>query len=126
MFVDGELPRSNLCAQCGSVTPNVIHCSVECERPHTKGRGFLATVLLGLALTYWAFGALNREYRNTEVYGEELLVDAPLALCNKCIADLRTGKLKLRDLLCREPLYAQLLNEYPVANIAVSSQVIPN
>jgi hypothetical protein len=119
MFADGELPRDNVCVECGSKTSNVLECSVECERPYTKGRGFWGTVLLGIFAPVWILGLLNREHKNPEVFGEELIVKTPLPLCPKCIATVRPRKKNIRDLLCRVPLYDQLFQEYPNADADV-------
>jgi len=122
MFADGDLPPDNICAECGVETSNVLECSVECERPYTKGRGFWRTVLLGFFAPIWILGALNREYNEPEVFGEELIVDTPLPLCPDCAAHLTEGKHNLRELLRRAPLYDQLFQEYPKAIAAVSRQ----
>lgn len=100
----------------------VLPCLVECERPHTKGRGFWGTVLLGLFAPVWILGALNREYKNPEVFGHELIVNTPLPLCSGCTAEVQRRKHNLSDLLCCLPLYERLLQAYPDANVAVSPQ----
>lgn len=122
MFAEGELPPDNACVQCGAETSSVLPCLVECERPHTKGRGFWGTVLFGLFAPVWILGALNREYKNPEVFGQELIVNTPLPLCSGCTAEVQRRKHNLSDLLCCVPLYERLLQAYPDANVAVSPQ----
>jgi len=119
MFADGELPPDNVCSQCGAETSNVLQCSVECERPHTKGRGFWGTVLLGIFSPVWILGFLNREHRNPEVFGQELVVNTPLPLCSKCAADVQPTKHNVLELLRCVPLYDQLLQEYPKADVHI-------
>lgn len=126
MFADGKLPPDNFCSRCGTETSNVLNCSVECERPHTKSRGFWGTVLLGISSTIflpvwilvWILGALSREYRNSEVFGQELVVNTPLALCSECAADVKPTNNNIGELLRRVPLYDQLLQAYPEADAA--------
>jgi len=90
-----------------------------------KGRGFGASVFLGMFSPVWVLGMLNREYRNPEVYGRELVVNTPLPLRPECTADTRNRNRDLRELLCCVSLYEQLLLEYPGgqgARVAQSSQ----
>jgi hypothetical protein len=120
LVADGELPAETACIQCGIDTSNVLQCKVECERPYVKGRGFWSTVLLGLFAPFWILGALSRDYQNSEVHGRELIVNTPLALCPECAATSQAEKEDLHDLLRRVPLYDQLLQEYPNANVRIS------
>ncbi len=123
MFADGDLPPNNVCVQCGCETSDVLQCSVECERPHTKGRGFWGTFFLGLFAPLSVFHSIHQEYQNPEVFGRELIVDTPVPMCSKCQIDLRPRKKTVRELLCRVPLYGQLFQEYPDADAHVLSEV---
>jgi hypothetical protein len=116
MFAAGELPVEKHCTQCGVETSNTLPCTVVCERPYTKGRGFWATALLMLLTPVWILGAVRRDHMNPEVHGRELIVNTPLTLCPACAAEARKRKARLRELLHRVPLYDQLLNEYPQAD----------
>ena len=122
MFADGELPPNKECAQCGCKTANVLECSVECERPYSKGRGYWIAVLLGFIAPLLALLTMIGDGRNSEVHGQELVVRTPLPLCPGCAADLTLRRKRLIKLLCSVPLYAQLLEEYPQAAVAVLSQ----
>jgi hypothetical protein len=123
MFADGELPPDNACVLCGAETPNILQCSVECERPHTKGRGFWGTVLLGIFAPVWVLVLLICEYKDAEVFGRELIVTTPLPLCPECAANAQPRKHNVRELLRRVPLYDQLFQEYPNADADVLPQL---
>lgn len=115
LFTDGELPPNNVCVSCGSPTSNVFACTVVCQRPYSKGRGLWATVLLGIFTPLWNLFALNREYADQEVFGQELVVHTPLPICSPCTAKLQANKHSIRKFLRRVPLYEELLQEYPDA-----------
>ena len=117
MHANSELPLHDTCVFCGLPTEDVAHCSVECERPHTNGRGFWGTVLLGMFLPFWLFASINREYMNPEVVGRELTVNTPVPVCPDCSKGHRKELRNLAELLRRVPLYKQLLEEYPKAHV---------
>jgi hypothetical protein len=123
MFANGELPPDHACAQCGAETSDVIHCSVECERPLTTGRGYWETVLLGLFSPIAFLGLLSQESKDPEVVGQELIVKTPLPLCSKCTFAVQPTRYNVRELLRGVPLYNQLLRKYPGAELHVLSQV---
>ncbi|MCA9173543.1 MAG: hypothetical protein KDB14_03570 [Planctomycetales bacterium] len=116
MFAEDRLPPDNVCVECGSETSDILQCSVECERPRAKGRGYWSTVVLGMLAPFWFLISLSHDYKNAEVFGEDLIVQTPLPLCPTCAAAIQPRKKDLHNLLRRVPLYDQLLQEYPHAD----------
>lgn len=115
---EGALPKGKLCADCGAGAEDMVHCLVECERSWSpdQSAGFLTTLACVLISPVVA--------GNAEVLGRNTVVPAPLPVCSQCKRQLQSwrGGRRLRRLLWKDPLYRQLLKEYPRARLAVMRQ----
>jgi hypothetical protein len=122
MVSDARLPNAQTCIQCEAATQKVAEVIVECQRPRFRGNGYLKTLFLTLIAPVWALREVQDECRNPEVIGAELILRAPIRLCSACSSKLGKRQRRLRRLLPKEPVYEELLREYPNAQIHVPRQ----
>lgn len=127
MVLDGRLPTGQSCIQCGSNTHSIPTFVIECQRPRTRGNSYWKTIFLTLTATLlaplWMALAIFQEVRdadrNPEIIGAEVIVHAPIRLCSECSSKLGKRQRTLQLLLRKEPVYAELLREYPTSRIHV-------
>src|SRR5438046_1784161 len=120
--LEGKLPVEERCINCYVQTPDIVNCFVECERPWVRGAGFWNTAF-GIILTpIFLWPVLWNALRGKQALGEEIVVETPIRLCSRCSRELlsRHQRHVLRTLLRKSPLYGDLIDEYPDANIGLS------
>jgi hypothetical protein len=119
----GELPVLGHCAVCGFAAQDRLELDVVCERPALKHAVSWYGVVLGaifLSVT-GVLHLLHAQDEMSEASGRETVVPAPLCVDPRCGARLRrANQAQLRKILQSIPTYAQLLGEYPAAEIIVS------
>jgi hypothetical protein len=88
MLSEGELPSSDACAGCGKVTREQVPFSIQCETIWKKGNSdnpwlyFLLFPFVGLV---GVILLLLRSNDDDRVFGKNLIVRAPLRLCESCL-----------------------------------------
>jgi len=117
MLSDGSLPNGQSCIECGVETSNILDLIVECQQPWVRGNSYWKTLLLTLFFMFHK--EIQDDYRNPEVMGSELIVRAPLRICADCSSKLKVRQRPFEQLLRKEPVYDELLREYPTARIIV-------
>jgi hypothetical protein len=117
LVAKGELPNGKTCVRCQFPTNGVLQCSIECERPQARKRGFWQTLGIYLFMPFQAAYVLSRE--PLEVHGREVVVRTPLRICADCSVLFEGGRRssELRKLLASVPEYDALLQQYPRAAI---------
>jgi hypothetical protein len=120
MFRRGELPSGGRCAVSGIATQDVIHLYVEAERVYSRSDQRLLHAWLGLLVSPILLAGMFQE-RRPDV-GRETLVPTPLYVSAQHHARVcRAGQRALRKWLRTVPVYAQLLEAYPVARVLVGT-----
>jgi hypothetical protein len=109
---DGSLPEELECLRCRTVTTDVCHAEVICERsevsqPGWKFRPF--ALLFGWLVFTWSGEARER--------GRDIGFRLPLRLCRECAGRLH-GPTLAQVLRC-VPVYARLLDKYTDADISL-------
>jgi hypothetical protein len=115
MVKRGELPAGNVCALSGVATDDVMDLYVEAERVYRRDdrRG---SVLLGLLVSPIFFSGLLQKPRPD--VGRETIVPTPLRVAERYHQKVRgAGQRALKRWLRSVPIYAKLLEEYPLARV---------
>lgn len=120
----GELPIRGRCAICGTEANDTLDLYVECEQPVLKNSVAWYTIVLGaIFLSLQSLFLLLHWRAHDEPLsesGRDTVVRTPLCVDAKCGTRLRrAGQARLRQPLSSEPLYQQLLQEYPGARVVV-------
>ena len=116
MVSSGELPSGNRCAVSGEPTADVIDLYVEAERVSQIGTSLPHAALVA-ALCSPILAAVMMMQTPRDV-GRETVVLTPLKVAAKYHRRVsRSGQRALKRWLKTVPVYAQLLQEYPRAQI---------
>ncbi len=120
--LERKLPLEDRCVNCQAPTPDVVNCFVECERPWVRGAGFWNTAFGIIFAPIFLWPILWNALRGKQALGEEVVVETPIRLCDRCSGALSSRPLRhvLLTLLGKSPLYRDLMDEYPDASIGLS------
>ncbi len=127
MIVNGEGPHGDLCTICGGQTLDEVLLHIQYESKWVRGteEDKIPRVLLFWLLFGW-IGALigfSKISRKHEVLGRDSIVEAPLRVHKGCQYALTlASQSQLKKLLCKVPIYAKLIEEYPSSVITVIQQ----
>jgi hypothetical protein len=117
----GMLPEETRCLGCGKETTGVRYFWATCERAFVKkdaSRVWWVVLLGWLFLGWWSIILLLARARDDRVHGTDVSFRLPLRLCPECGPDLdRPGA--LRERVHDVPIYTELLDKYPNAELAV-------
>jgi hypothetical protein len=119
----GMLPQETRCVTCGQATTGVTHFWAICERAFVKrdpNREWWVVALGWLFLGWLALLILLRA-RDDRVHGSDVRLRLPLRVCPECAPDL-AGPGALSEAVLGVPLYADLLNQYPAAELALDAE----
>jgi hypothetical protein len=138
LYARGELPVEEKCIRCGGVTNSILRCTVYCEQPVAKeAQGSSGTagvllsallavtsvILLSLIAIVWPLRALRSMFGSPDggvtIHGHEVYVRTPIRMCDLCLHSIRGRRDDVIQLMCRNELYQQLMNDYPDAHIHV-------
>ncbi len=126
MIRQGDLPWGDVCAVSGMPTADCVTLHVQCESKWVQGAGegrprtFLRAILFVFGYILIKIGPSPSNPETNEV-GRERSVVVPLLVREEHQAPLRKSQSqsKLRELLRSVPIYAELLDEFPEAQISV-------
>ena len=115
----GELPDNRFCPFNGRPVDDTVRIRVECERVTVRQRGpgwwgqFFSHVVFG-----WLALFFPRDQGRDE-FGHDIVVDVPLAISASARESRAAalGRKSLVDALRGTPLYRELLEEYPAADV---------
>ncbi len=114
----GRLPVEDRCVVCQTTTEQTLHCAIECERPvgHDDGawKSFFSMFLFGPLVARYL---IQRDSLRQETRGHELVVVAPMRICDACFRAARLTSEKCKELLRTTEVYRELLDEYPDAQV---------
>jgi hypothetical protein len=119
----GMLPQETRCLGCDRPTTGVTHFWAICERAFVKkdpNRVWWAVALAWLFFGWLAILLLAVRSRDDRVHGSDVRLRLPLRACPECGPDL-AGPGALREAMLRVPLYADLLGQYPAAELALDA-----
>lgn len=121
MYLDKQLPPDRHCIHCQVKTDATLECWVECERARASSAGAWENIFGALLLVLSPVkGLMYHAVRNgseVEAIGNDLVVRTPLAVCGNCLPAMNRKPMHIRDLLRSVPLYGELLEAYPGANV---------
>lgn len=113
------LPQETNCLVCESPTKDVAYCWTTCERAKVEqptdwelNPWTLFSLVFGFL--WLSFRKVNRE----TVEGRDLRFRLPLRVCASC-RDLLREPLRLKETLLDVPVYAELLQKYPDADVSL-------
>jgi hypothetical protein len=120
----GVLPQETRCAHCGRETTHSRYFWATCERAFVKKDA--SRVWWVVALSWLCFGwiglvLLMLRARDDRVHGSDVKFRLPLRVCPECAADL-TDPDRLEAAVWATPLYADLLDKYPDAELALDAE----
>ena len=119
MFRRSELPSGGRCAVSGIATQDVIHLYVEAERVYA-GSDERVYAWLGLLISPILLAGMFQKPRPD--VGRQTLVPTPLYVAAQHHGRVsHAGQRALRKWLRTVPVYAQLLEAYPVARVLVGT-----
>jgi len=121
MIRDGELPSGDICPCSGRPADDGILVHVQCERTWVRGgEPINSSKVLGCFLVFGWIGALiaSLRMRPREDLGRDTSIQVPLRVSS----DVRPKLLRMRQkalkaILRQTPVYAQLLDEFPEAEV---------
>jgi hypothetical protein len=120
----GMLPQETKCLVCGRTTAGVTHFWAICERAFVKedpSRVWWAVALGWLFLGWLGVLLLAVRARDDRIHGSDVRLRLPLRVCPECAPDL-AGPGRFREAVLAAPLYADLLRQYPAAEIALDAE----
>jgi hypothetical protein len=128
LLASGYIPPGEVCVMCGLRTAEVWQCTAACERKWVERRretGNSALMALRMifspltmALASFTRSADGEDEMQVE-RGRDVVVKLPLRLCQNCREKRLLAKAEdLRRALGRVPEYAELLKEYPDAELS--------
>lgn len=114
----GHLPGTRQCCRCDRETDGQIHVRVDCERAIVEGGARASDRVAGCLAFGWIGFALAEVIfqRRPIERGQDVVIAAPVRVCDSCAPQLRTAD-DLRAALRKTPDYADLLDRYPRARI---------
>jgi len=121
MIQSGDLPSGDICPYSGRPANSTLYVHVQCERSWVRGGDSwnIGTVIAYLLLGWIAALIASRESQPEEELGRETSVELPLRISSDVdskVVAIR-GQKKLKKLLRETPIYAELLQEFPDANV---------
>jgi hypothetical protein len=117
----GRLPGTTVCACCRNRPGAIVRVAVECERTPSEGTPSAADragCLLGLLLGGFVGPVLTGVQAAVNREGDVTAVTVPLPVCPACRPGLDETALSFA--LRRIPEYADVLDHYPRARLAVA------
>lgn len=124
--LNNRLPQEPNCLLCGSPTPRIWNCFVECERPIVRKQTGWLSWLAAAVLPIWDWGQQMHRWNDVTAHGSELVVPAPLRICDNCFGSRRKSKNWRRNVVTKSPLYKDLLVAYPGADIHLANELSGN
>jgi len=120
----GMLPQQTRCVFCRRETPGVAHFWAICERAFANKDP--SRVWWIVALSWFCFGWLGLilllvRARDDRVHGSDVRLRLPLRVCPECSPEL-VGPGALREAVLAVPIYADLLDQYPNAELALDAE----
>jgi hypothetical protein len=118
----GQLPGIKSCVACGHETDHVVEVLTECEtsyRTESDDRSWGMTLFWLFA--FWPALLLMSRRREVTESGRDTFFRLPLPVCKDCRHKLRGRKL-VKQALQKIPLYCQLLQKFPDANVALAAE----
>lgn len=116
---EGELPDNRFCPITGRAVDDTIWLHVQCERVMVRyrGGGWWSRLFFHLFLGWFAL-FFDRE-KGRDEFGHDIAVEVPLAISSSARESLAAarGPKALVDALRGTPLYRELLEEYPAAEV---------
>jgi hypothetical protein len=135
LLAGGYVPPGEVCLACHVRTTETSQCTAICERTWVEqdrkiNNKFLAAIcFLILPCLTGIFLLMRPKIVQTETRGErgrDVIVKLPFRLCQNCREKRVLAKAgELRQALGRVPEYAELLKEYPEAELSSLSWVLP-
>ncbi len=125
LLLHGGLPPDSICRFTQRPTSDVVYVTVVCELPKVMGHTSWwrsALVTLGaFAISIWLLPMYLIVARGEpEVVGDETVFRLPVPVAADRQAQFRElSPAELRQYFCSIPLYARLLEEYPLATLSV-------
>ena len=120
----GMLPQQTRCVVCRTETMGVTHFWAICERAFVKkdtGRVLWAIALLWFFIGWLGALLLLVRSRDDRVHGTDVRLRLPLRVCPECIPALQEPG-RLEESVLAVPLYADLLDRYPNAELAFDAE----
>jgi hypothetical protein len=120
----GMLPRETRCVVCDKATTGVAHFWAVCERAFVKkdpARVWWVVALSWIFLGWLGLILLLVRSRDDTVHGSDVQLRLPLRVCPECAPGL-AGPGVLRDAVLVVPIYADLLDKYPNAALAMDAE----
>ena len=120
----GMLPQETRCVVCGTATSGVAHVWATCERAFVKkdpSRTWWVVALGWFFFGWLALILLLLRARDDRVHGSDVQFRLPLRVCPDCAPDLAAPG-TLRDAVLAVPIYAELLDKYPDAGLALDAE----
>jgi hypothetical protein len=120
---EGKLPLGDHCLLSGQRTEDTALVRVQCERSYDKGppkyEKFLAILSFFFIGIFAWFVAKETLGQKPEWVGRDLELSLPIRVHRDLRDDLQKirNQKRLRELLRAVPLYAQLLDDYPSAEV---------
>ena len=116
MVAEGLLPSPGLCVVSQRPTQEKMYFTIACETPEAVG-GYSSGWLMVFRIFSPLLARLARR-EQPKLLGREIVVRVPLSISADCQPAVRKmSSTRLRELLGTVPAYAQLLQEYPCAQI---------
>jgi len=120
----GLLPQESRCVFCRRPTAGVAHFWAICERVFVKKDA--SRVWWIVALSWICFGWLGLillmfRARDDRMHGSDVRLRLPLRMCPDCAPEL-DGPGALRAAVLAVPVYADLLDQYPNAELALDAE----
>jgi hypothetical protein len=120
----GMLPQETRCVACGTATTNTQYFWAICERAFVKKDA--SRVWWVIALSWICFGWLGLillllRARDDRVHGSDVRLRLPLRICPECAPGLKDPE-RLEDVVLAVPLYDELLDQYPDAELAPDTE----
>jgi hypothetical protein len=122
MIESGDLPMGDVCPYSGRPANSTIYFNVQCERLWVRGDdSWTIDKAIAYVLLFGWVGALiaSTRSRPPETLGRDTSIELPLRVSSdvaSTVMAIRRQK-KLKTLLRTTPAYAELLRDYPDAEV---------
>jgi hypothetical protein len=110
---DGHFPEEKDCLRCGIPTTDICYALVVCERPEVRSKYDWSLSLVGLLFGHLVFSRRGEDRER----GRNVSFRLPLRVCSDCTSRLRHPALV--EAMRQVPLYGQLLEKYPQAEVSL-------